>query len=290
MSFRFFLISMFLFVSCKNSPERGLSSETTINPKATMPDNFDLTILPRPTDVATPDFSGPENNLCYNYANLLVRNGLAQADESWYQESQTFLNSQNNDFNSPVGRELLNRVYNHGTIVIHHTAGTGSASDVINYHMLPQDSSGRGFSDTGYHFLIEQDGDIVTGRSLAQMGAHVMQIPNRTQDCANNRYYMDLDPDYRSIGIALIGHYYHRSTPPPAQINSLRRLIQSLRERFNITEVVRHRDLKNTACPGSIGELQGIYSEPSEETIRARQNSDSPYRIPDRRLICYSCQ
>lgn len=283
------LAILVLAIGCKNNSTRIPASEATQGlPGFTS--NSELIIHPRPSVVPDPDFSGPENNLCYNYANLLLRNGGVEGNPQWIQEAREYLNNQNNHIDGPLNRDLLTQVYAHGTIVIHHTAGGGDASDVINYHMLPQGSAGRGFSDTGYHFIIEQNGRIVTGRSLAQMGAHVKQIPNREQDCANNKYFMDLDPDYRSIGIALVGHYYHRGSPPSAQINSLRRLVQKLRERFNITEVVRHRDLKHTACPGSVGSIPGLYSPPTEETLRAREQSASPFRNPQRRLICYSCQ
>ncbi len=253
--------SNFPFLS---GPDDATAVET-VEP-ASGPGMSGLTIYPRPTGALAPRFNGAENRSCYNYANLLVRNGVLRADDPLVQDNE----------------RLLQNVYSMGRIILHHTASNDSGTDVINGAI-----NWRNWADVGYHFLIDRNGEIHEGRSLSYMGANAGQISNRPQDCANNQYYMDRDNDYRSIGIALIGGLHLRA-PTQAQVEALRGLIQSLKNRFNIVEVIGHNHVQSTQCPGQffINQLSHLYDGVSPEERQARERSRSPFL--NRRLIATS--
>ena len=273
----FLLISSALAMSSGKPSQKqlrkhsSLPSETTISRSQEL-SLSSLSILPRP-DV-NPQFGGAENRLCYNYANLLVRNGLASANDSIISDANL----------------LLSSIYQYGRIIIHHTATWQTPRQIIegaiNYN---------GWADTGYHYMISWDGSITEGRSLFYMGANAGQIPDRSNDCSNNKYYMDKDNDYRSIGIALIGNFdiYH---PSSAQIESLTQLINSLKERFKITEVKPHRHFKATQCPGNnfMATHSNLFDDVTAEEQQLSLMSSSPFiprsSNPPQRNICYSCQ
>lgn len=89
------------------------------------------------------------------------------------------------------------------------------------------------WADIGYHFLIGHDGMIYQGRNLEFTGAHV-----RGKNEGN-------------IGIALLGDY-NRDQLHPSQLRSLQKLLNALRERFDISSknVFGHGELGDTKCPG----------------------------------------
>ena len=132
-------------------------------------------------------------------------------------------------------------------IVLHHTAtSAGSVESIHEAHI------GRGWDGIGYHFLIGNgkgmdDGEIQsTFRWREQMhGAHAKS--------SNNEY------NEYGIGICLVGNF-QESDPSDAQLASVKRLVSVLKHEYQLTEsqVVAHRDVKATACPGKnfpIGEI-----------------------------------
>lgn len=99
--------------------------------------------------------------------------------------------------------------------------------------------SGNGWSDVGYHWLIDRDGTIVAGRPEEKAGAHC-----RGQNS-------------NSIGIALFGGHGSTKTDrfedhfTPAQAKSLRRLLADIHGRYpTISKVSGHNEYANKACPG----------------------------------------
>ena len=255
-------------------PDRNYSSLPTETTETIATDSFlssYLNIRPRP-NIPT-QFAGAENRLCYNYANLLVRNGMVTATDAILSDKE----------------QLLSSIYTYGRIILHHTATEQSPAEIINGAIRY-----NGWADVGYHFLISRDGTITEGRSLFYMGANAGQIPNRPDDCGNNMYYMDRDDDYRSIGIALIGNF-DIYQPSSAQIHSLKNLIQSLKERFKITEVKGHKHFKPTNCPGHyfMANHQSFFDNVTAEENTNLSQSQSPFingRRNQRRNICYSCR
>jgi len=131
--------------------------------------------------------------------------------------------------------------------VLHHTASSaGSVESVHEAHI------GRGWDGIGYHFLIGNgkgmdDGEIQpTFRWREQIhGAHAKS--------PNNEY------NEYGIGICLVGNF-EETDPSDAQLASVKRLVSVLKHEYHLTDsqVIAHRDVKATACPGKnfpIGEI-----------------------------------
>ena len=119
-------------------------------------------------------------------------------------------------------------------IVIHYTATQPgrvvSLAEIDGWHRA------RGWAGIGYHFLISLDGVIERGRPVGKIGAHVGGHNTGT------------------IGIAYVGGLVAPNvgadTRTPAQFRALRFLVASLRTTFGPLDVVGHRDLAATQCPG----------------------------------------
>lgn len=111
-------------------------------------------------------------------------------------------------------------------------------AEVRRWHMTPP-PAGRGWSDIGYHFLIDRDGTLAFGRPLQRVGSHVMGHNTGT------------------IGISLFGGHGSSADDrfadhfTPAQRAELRALIADLRRQYPaITKLSGHNDYAAKACPG----------------------------------------
>ncbi|RTL22141.1 MAG: N-acetylmuramoyl-L-alanine amidase [Rhodocyclaceae bacterium] len=82
----------------------------------------------------------------------------------------------------------------------------------------------------GYHWVIDTDGAVYTGRAVEEIGAHAVGF--------------NLD----SVGVCLVG----TDAFTPAQWFALRGLVETVRRDWPIVHVLGHRDLPNVAktCPG----------------------------------------
>jgi N-acetyl-anhydromuramyl-L-alanine amidase AmpD len=105
------------------------------------------------------------------------------------------------------------------TAIVVHCAATPDGKDV-SIEDIDRMHRERGFKRVGYHFVIEVDGAVMTGRELESVGAHVE---------GSNTY---------SIGVCLIGTA--RFTAP--QWDSLAALVRKLEARFPGLAVHGHRD------------------------------------------------
>lgn len=118
-------------------------------------------------------------------------------------------------------------------IVIHHSATPRSASfeSIRQHHMRD-----RGWTDIGYHYVIDGDGNLRYGRKLPRMGAHAL---GRNAD---------------TVGICVIGD----NTKPaerwvPEQVDTLKRLLAALRMVFPDAITLPHSEAyqgHKTECPG----------------------------------------
>ena len=96
----------------------------------------------------------------------------------------------------------------------------------------------RGWSDIGYHYLIDRNGFVAAGRPLDKVGAHVK------------------GHNTGSVGICLIGGHGSAATDKfsdhftNAQDKSLRRLIGQLKADYGIVAVTGHNRYAAKACPG----------------------------------------
>ena len=96
----------------------------------------------------------------------------------------------------------------------------------------------NGWSDIGYHLIIDRDGSFCSGRPLEIQGAHVFGHNNDT------------------IGICLIGGNGSHPDDPPhlhfeaSQLKALVDKIQTYHEQFGRLQISGHNDYANKACPG----------------------------------------
>jgi N-acetylmuramoyl-L-alanine amidase len=96
----------------------------------------------------------------------------------------------------------------------------------------------RGWSDIGYHFLIDRDGTVAKGRDIARDGAHVQGKNKGT------------------IGISLFGGHGSAETDKfsqhftPQQDAALRKLIGDLHGSYGKVPVTGHNQYAAKACPG----------------------------------------
>ena len=114
-------------------------------------------------------------------------------------------------------------------IVIHHTASkTDLTVQEIHQMHLKQGENWKGI---GYHYYINKKGIIYRGRPEKYSGSHA------------------IDYNSISIGVCLSGNF-EEEEPNVNQITSLIELLYYLRTKYSNTEIVGHRDLNATACPG----------------------------------------
>lgn len=105
------------------------------------------------------------------------------------------------------------------------------AEDIRRWHV-----NGNGWSDIGYHYVVDLDGTIELGRDVALVGAHA------TGHNAN------------SLGVCYIGGRdaqtgCGKDTRTDAQKVSLRVLLQHLRARFPDARIIGHCNVSNKRCP-----------------------------------------
>ena len=104
-----------------------------------------------------------------------------------------------------------------------------------------------GFKDIGYHFYIEQDGTVKTGRPIEKEGAH----------CKNHNHH--------SIGICLEGgldeHGQTADTRTGGQVIALMDLLSQLKEQFPHALIVGHHELNpDKECPCfDVGEYRELF-------------------------------
>ena len=151
-------------------------------------------------------------------------------------------------------------------ITLHHTGSedTPQAVEILHGHEPLWHKLGRKinnpanqedydtYGDVGYHFLIDLDGTIYEGRSLAYQGAHVM------------------NQNERNIGIAFLGDYSKQQLKP-AQINSAKYLIRELNRAYGVNTnaqglpyVVTHRELAPSGQFARPDELLGAQKQTDE--------------------------
>ncbi|MDP4133553.1 MAG: peptidoglycan recognition family protein [Bacillota bacterium] len=112
-------------------------------------------------------------------------------------------------------------------IVLHHRAGAGDVTSIHKLHRYTNLWAG-----IGYHYYVRKDGSVYTGRPKEKVGAH----------CSGH--------NYNSVGICFEGNFQNE-TMGEKQIKSGKELIAYLRGIYPGANVVRHKDLITTDCPGT---------------------------------------
>lgn len=130
-------------------------------------------------------------------------------------------------------------------IVIHHTDNADSLARNENKQQA------RGYAALGYHFFIDPKGVLYEGRPLEIMGSHAGK--GAISGPLN-------DPDWGAVGIVLQGDFHHKddwfssTEVTEKQLTQLEKLIVQLRSKYNINQLLMHREVvragKPTDCPG----------------------------------------
>lgn len=124
------------------------------------------------------------------------------------------------------------------TLVVHHTAGgrpttyEDARQEMRNIQRMHQRD--RGWTDIGYHLVIDGAGRVWEGRSLDVVGAHTHMNNTGT------------------IGVSFMGNYEHQHLSA-RQLAAYAALRLRLRAKgFRIKQVKGHRQMphNSTACPG----------------------------------------
>lgn len=124
-------------------------------------------------------------------------------------------------------------------IIVHCTATPEGQNKTVEQirreHMLPKSKGGNGWSDIGYHFVIDLNGHVHNGRSVQVAGAHVS---------GHNPH---------SIGVVYVGGLENvpgvpysklkaKDTRTEAQKIALRGLLKELHDLYPKAEIKGHRD------------------------------------------------
>lgn len=143
-------------------------------------------------------------------------------------------------------------------IVCHHSGVTvlQSVEVIHNYH-----KNTNGWAGIGYHFYVRKDGTVYRGRPENTVGAHAVGA------------------NYNSIGICFEGNF-SKEKMGQAQLKAGQELIKYLKEKYNISKVVGHRDIDNSECPGNnfpMDEMRGVKVSPTdnlkEEIVKSLQRA-----------------
>ena len=133
-------------------------------------------------------------------------------------------------------------------IVIHHQAGNPvPAATMHQWHL------GRGWIGIGYHYVIQPDGTIETGRPIDTVGAHAGAGVNG-----------------RSIGVCFAGNMDQRP-PTELQVQAFYDLYrQVIKPRYGKLKITGHREHMSTSCPGRHMPMDRIEREADGMTPKLR--------------------
>jgi hypothetical protein len=136
-------------------------------------------------------------------------------------------------------------------IVLHHSASPGNeGGEPVDAALIDQWHQRRGWGQStasgsyhiGYHYVILPDGTVQPGRPEWMSGAHTRQHNDMLGVCLVGNFSSGANPAGR----------IQPARPTRAQLDSLQRLLLRLTKRYDLatSQIHRHRDLAQTACPG----------------------------------------
>lgn len=147
-------------------------------------------------------------------------------------------------------------------MTLHHTAGFGATTlaEGLDQVKRIQDfhQNGRGWSDIGYQFLMDQEGRLYQGRPFINPSVPFTLGP----PLAHGAHVGGANTG--NIGVSLMGCYHPpegsncRDAMTPAAVDSVLVTFAFLAERYGVSpELMRgHRDFGATACPGDNNYIQ----------------------------------
>ncbi len=126
-------------------------------------------------------------------------------------------------------------------LVYHHTAINNiSPEDINKLH------KNKGWKGIGYHYYIRKDGTIYKGREDDAEGSHVKGY------------------NKESIGICVEGNFEEEYLSDE-QIESLKKLSLYICLKYNIKDILPHKELGKTLCPGKNFPLEEIKNDVIKE-------------------------
>jgi N-acetyl-anhydromuramyl-L-alanine amidase AmpD len=144
-------------------------------------------------------------------------------------------------------------------VIIHHSDirqdGQPQLQRIENGH------AARGFPissmgwHVGYHYVVEEDGNIVQCRSLSDCGSHTDNCGSVS--CGDISGVPRHMINYRSIGVCLEGKF-PEDTPTPEQLYSLHSIVWNIQTLYG-SRILLHRETKPTNCPGI--DLRALYEK-----------------------------
>jgi len=119
-------------------------------------------------------------------------------------------------------------------LVVIHCSATPEGRDVSTDE-IRQWHLDRGWSDIGYHFVVELDGSVHDGRPLEIAGAHAK------------------GHNANSIGVCYVGGLDEsggaKDTRTPEQEKALVELLEDLKDKYPEAQIIGHRDVSDKECP-----------------------------------------
>lgn len=119
-------------------------------------------------------------------------------------------------------------------IIEHHTSG-GPEETVQGIHAFHLGNKHKGID---YNFCVLADGTVVKGRGLEYCGGSV-----------NNSAPESKGMNDDSVAIAALGDFEHNQMPE-AQKEGAKRITKDVAQYYGITEIIKHKDVSDTDCPG----------------------------------------
>lgn len=156
-------------------------------------------------------------------------------------------------------------------VVLHHTATTtGDVDSIDNVHKQRRDSKGRPWRGIGYHFVIGNGQGMPDG---------AVEATFRWTDQLDGAHAGSLAYNQHGIGICLVGNF-EDAPPTPAQLRATYLLMQELGHQFALTEeqILRHGDLKATACPGRLFPYAELVQAYSHTQPRVAETPGAPHK------------
>lgn len=141
--------------------------------------------------------------------------------------------------------------------IIIHCAATPEGRDVKTETIKSWHVKGRGWSDIGYHFVIELDGAVKNGRPLHRSGAHTKGY-NAT-----------------SIGICYVGGIDKdkkpKDTRTEAQRKAMDQLVADLKMDYPTATIHGHNEFAAKACPSF--DVSKEYGAPKPKVKKAKSKA-----------------
>lgn len=142
-------------------------------------------------------------------------------------------------------------------IVLHHTASEkASVESIHEEHLKRKDASGNPWLGIGYHFVIGNGNGMPDGE---------VEPTFRWRQQLQGAHAGSTDPAYnqQGIGICLVGNF-EKHAPTAAQLTAMKKLVRKLKGNYRVASknVIGHRDVRATECPGKLFPMQEVANEP----------------------------